>query len=634
MKGLIITIIPFVISFTSSFIFNSLKPENDSYQGIVIEAKDNYFTLYSFPYRFYIYSKDNQYEVGDIIKVNSKVSEVKVTSYESQFNFEDYLKSKGIRYSLSSYGIEMISPSLIRANTLRKNFLSNFDEETKAMLDSLLFGVAHYETSFYKTLSSLNVVFLFSVSGIYFSFLITAFKFVLRKITKNENVIDFLPLVMLLPYSFFLFRKIGVIRATLLYILRLINKKAWKYRFKNIELVSLTGITLLLFDYNLAYQAGFYIGEFLSIMIAFFPAIKDRNKEKKWSVFLTPIFIYLFLLPLSSLDKAEFHLFYPIFTFLLFPVNEIFLLISLISFYTVPFTHVLPVLGKGMHYIYLFLDKFDLMMPTGDFSPYYIAFYYVMFFIIYYLVEAKKANKYIPLTIGTFISIILNFVPLRHYLINAIYFINVGQGDSILIKNKEHAVMIDTGGNISFDMASETLIPFLKKKQVYKLDALITTHDDYDHSGAKDSLMANFPVDNYLKDTSDFPYSVGDLYFDNLNKMESDDENDSSLVFNLDFMNKKWLFTGDASIEVEKNLLKTYPKEVLDADILKVGHHGSKTSTSEEFLKVVSPYETIISAGKKNKYGHPNQEVIDLLNKYNVNIRYTYDEGTIAYISL
>ncbi|MCF0117788.1 MAG: MBL fold metallo-hydrolase [Bacilli bacterium] len=209
------------------------------------------------------------------------------------------------------------------------------------------------------------------------------------------------------------------------------------------------------------------------------------------------------------------------------------------------------------------------------------------------------------------------------------YFINVGQGDSILIQNKNNIVLIDTGGVNNIDLASETLIPFMRSKQINHIDALITTHNDSDHCGAALSLMENFPVYNYLPNKDQFPYQIGEIYLKNINTYSFTEDNDNSLVFNLDFMNKKWLLMGDASTLVEKRLIENNID--IDCDILKVGHHGSKTSTSEAFIKAASPQEAIISVGAKNYYGHPSESVIDLLAKYNVTIRRTDIEGTISY---
>jgi beta-lactamase superfamily II metal-dependent hydrolase len=192
--------------------------------------------------------------------------------------------------------------------------------------------------------------------------------------------------------------------------------------------------------------------------------------------------------------------------------------------------------------------------------------------------------------------------------------------------------MIDTGGNISFDMAKESLIPFLNKRQINHIDLLVTTHSDMDHAGAASSLVHNFKVNTYYTNSDFETTQVGDIYLENLNTYNADNENDRSLVFNVSFMGKKWLFTGDASISVEHDMI--LKGKDLDCDILKVGHHGSKTSTSEEFLLSTTPTEAIISCGAKNSYHHPDKEVIDRLTAHGVKIRYTKQEGTISYVQL
>ena len=229
------------------------------------------------------------------------------------------------------------------------------------------------------------------------------------------------------------------------------------------------------------------------------------------------------------------------------------------------------------------------------------------------------------------IMITISVVPLQEPISNCVYFVNVGQGDSIIIKNKIHTVMIDTGGYKNFDMAEETLIPFMYKKKITHLDALILSHDDFDHAGAKESLIEKFKVYNILTEPKQFPYEVGDLKFENLNDFDFEDENDKSLVLSLNFIGKKFLFTGDASVNTEEKMIEKYD---VDCDILKVGHHGSNTSTSEKFLKLASPEEAVISCGEKNYYGHPHQDIINRLEKYNVKIRRTDQEGTICYFSL
>ena len=170
---------------------------------------------------------------------------------------------------------------------------------------------------------------------------------------------------------------------------------------------------------------------------------------------------------------------------------------------------------------------------------------------------------------------------------------------------------------------------YLKSKRIYNIDCLFLSHDDFDHSGGSKSLIDNFNVKTLIKEKENFPYKIGNLTFNNLNIWNSKDENDSSLVLYLEIYENKFLFMGDASKEVEEKILKNNPS--LKVDYLKVGHHGSNTSTSEVFIASIEPKEAIISCGLNNVYKHPNDETLNILKKYNVKIRRTDLEGSIVY---
>jgi competence protein ComEC len=210
-------------------------------------------------------------------------------------------------------------------------------------------------------------------------------------------------------------------------------------------------------------------------------------------------------------------------------------------------------------------------------------------------------------------------------------FINVGQGDAILIRSGSISVMIDTGGNVAFDLAQDVDIPYLHKEKIYHLDCLIASHSDYDHIGAGASLSEHFRVNRFVSEASEFPLTIGPLTFTNYNLWGGSEENMESLVLGLDFMGKKWLFTGDAPIAIENKILQAFP--ALDCDVLKVGHHGSATSSSSDFLQRITPEMAIISVGAHNHYGHPSESVLKRLDSLGIPYRRTDQEGTITYES-
>ena len=628
-KKSIIPICVFLTSIAFAAIYNFATPTRESYLGFVVDSSENYYLFQSGVHRFYVYEKDNDKQFGDILLIKDKPGELDFVTYESQFDFKEYLNNKGVKYSLSSYKVETKFALPLRTKVLRDRFLDHFDDDTKFLIDAFLFNNRDYNSSVISNASMLNLIFLFSMSGIYFSLLLKGVAKVIGWIFKKEIISDCLALIVFLPIFIFIFPKISIIRVTLVYVFRVINKHVLKNRFASIHLNSLAMIIMLIFNHAYAFQMGFYLGFFISFFIYFTGEITSRF-HKKYYAWILRLLIFVFMFPISSYMQGSFHPLAFIYQVVLIPMNLVFIGVSLLSFYITPFPF-LNAFGFIYNKSFDILSKIDISLVMGDFGPYFVFLYYVLLIAFLYFYENHRPNTMFIISAIMSALLIVSFLPIRNVLVNAIYFINVGQGDSILIQNKKHAVLIDTGGNQKFDMATKTLIPFFRKKQIYQLDALIITHSDFDHSGAATSLRNNFKVNNFLYNSSQFPYQVGDLYFDNINTISAKDENDTSLVFNLDFMNQKWLLMGDASKTVEKFLIDS--NYDIDCDVIKVGHHGSKTSSSDDFIRLSTPKEAIISCGKNNIYKHPNKEVLDILNKYNVAIRRTDYEGTIAYQS-
>ncbi len=233
-----------------------------------------------------------------------------------------------------------------------------------------------------------------------------------------------------------------------------------------------------------------------------------------------------------------------------------------------------------------------------------------------------------------------------------IYQIDVGQGDGTLIVEpfQKSVTMIDAAGKFNTDQATKLFIPFLQSHQIRKIDTMIVTHDDFDHSGAVDSLQENFAIGKTIRSAQDIfddpsllieteipgkpaKLNVGYEFWFLLNerKQTEDEENDKSLVCLFQYDGFRYLYTGDASSAIEKQLTELYD---LSADLLKLGHHGSKTSSSRDFLKAVNPKLALISAGYQNRYGHPSLEVLQTLNELGIDRLNTADHGSIHLYSM
>lgn len=249
--------------------------------------------------------------------------------------------------------------------------------------------------------------------------------------------------------------------------------------------------------------------------------------------------------------------------------------------------------------------------------------------------EAVKTEK-IPVTAGHEMQV---------------HFIDVGQGDSILIESPSGKTMLIDGG---VKGAGQQIVSYLKELGINKLDIVVATHPDADHIGGLIPVLDNMMIEQFYDsgkvhtsqtfeemltriDEKNIPYHVpkigDDIEFDkdvNVKVLNANDQatdnNDASIVLKMTYGNVSFLLTGDAGVALEKEMLQYDVK----ATVLKAGHHGSNTSSSEEFIQAVKPEVTILSYGEDNKYGHPHAEIVDRLQAIGSKIYATADLGTIT----
>ncbi|MEK5331303.1 MBL fold metallo-hydrolase [Lysinibacillus sp. FSL W8-0992] len=232
-----------------------------------------------------------------------------------------------------------------------------------------------------------------------------------------------------------------------------------------------------------------------------------------------------------------------------------------------------------------------------------------------------------------------------------VHFFDVGQGDSILIESPNGKTMLVDGG---VKGAGQQVVSYINELGIEKLDVVVATHPDADHIGGLIPVLNSIPIEQFydsgkvhtsqtfeemlsLIDSNNIPYNVPktgdsialddelDVKVLNANENASDN-NDASIVLKVTYGNISFLLTGDAGVALEKEMLQQNVK----ATVLKAGHHGSNTSSSQSFIQEVQPEVTILSYGKDNKYGHPHAEVVERLQAIGSKIYATAETGTVT----
>ena len=278
--------------------------------------------------------------------------------------------------------------------------------------------------------------------------------------------------------------------------------------------------------------------------------------------------------------------------------------------------------------------------------------------------KKKKVNKYlfyIVLLLSFFAYLYISYGDNSHNPINLskdelkgikITYFDVGQADSILIQTNNENMLIDAGNNSD----GSNLVAYLKNEEINNFKYVVGTHTHEDHVGGMDDIIYNFNIEHfYMPDVISTTKTFEDILDALENKQvrfetpniddtfnlgeatikviyvgkDSNNLNNTSIVLKLKYKNAEFLFMGDLEKDIEKQLLD----KDIKADILKVGHHGSNTSSSKEFIEKVKPSISILSVGNNNKYNHPNKSTLDILNKNNSRVLRTDELGTIIVTS-
>ena len=611
------------ISISASLKYKAVEVQQDGI-FIVEKVSTNYYLVSNYVDHFYVYEKNNEVDEGDFLKLEGNLSRINFVTLESEFDFKNYLKTKGVEYQLYVKSKEVIFQNPINPKNIKQNFIDKYSEENQALLKSLLFSQTDYDSDIIKSSNSLNLISLISVSGIFINTFINLLIF-LFGLKFNESKSRIFSFLILIPYFIINIFELSVLRIFLLNLGKTINVSFFNKKYTYLDVVCVVGIFILLLNPYNAMSLSFILG--FGMSLTYILLVNFSNKKLTTTACRKGLLLSLFLIPIQLNFNKSFNLLTFLYQIVLIPLMNCIFIFSIVSLY-LGYNPLLDILLFPIVQIFKGLANLKFVLYHDSLPLELLIIYYLLFYAFIYVLE-KEINLFNKKITGVFcLTVVIGLLPYKNIYEKSVNFINVGQGDSILIRDRNTNVLIDTGGLKYKDLATSSLINYFKKKEVYKLDVVIITHNDFDHNGALNSLITYFPVKQVLTSYDEFPYKIGNLLFENFNIYNFSDSNDRSLVLMLNFYGNKFLFMGDASKDVEEVIMKDFN---VDADYIKLGHHGSKTSTGEEFIRAVSPKEAIISCGLNNYYGHPNKEVLDILEKEDIKIRRTDLEGTISY---
>ena len=604
----------------------TINEETTSNTYVVKIVKEKYMIVKNDNINYLVYiDEEDVFYKNDEVNIYGKIAFIDNDLELDTFEFKDYLNKQRVCYQVNMYNYEILNRNIPLSNKIVNYLTSHLKDESYKMTKMLLFNDKEVDEQTYENLKEINAIHLFVVSGFHISF----FYSLITKLFKKKSIVG--KIIGLIVCSFYVFLLDFSLSATRALISLFINKLFSKY-FNKLDAVSIAGLILLIIEPLNVFSYSFIMSFVMVFVITFSNAFLYK-KNKIIQILLLAVICFLALLPVQLLINYK--------------LNFISLLTNTFLSYVVIIIFVLCIIGIPLSFMYPnlfgfiysyfngFIEQLSLLNTSvvfGSVKPWMIIIYYLLFLIFLLALEKKKTK----IIVSSFLSIILCFILLynRAYFnpYQKVTFLNVYQGDCAIIQDSfsNKVIMIDTGGILNYDIANKKIMPYLNYQGIRKIDVLVLTHNDYDHIGASEELLKQIKVNQIINDNSIKEFSVGKLTFINLNTYDGSDENDSSITLYTDISGVKFLFTGDISKDIEKQIIKE--NKTLDIDVLKVAHHGSNTSTSDEFIQSITPQYGIISVGKNNHYGHPNKEVIDTLTKYEVDIYMTCENGTIRFV--
>jgi len=658
-------------------------------------------------YNKYIYINDN----GDkfLVYINNciELEENQKIIFNGEFEKPTKQRNKGgfdyskYMYSQNLYGSIFVKneKNIEKMEVEKLNLISFIQKSIYASIEKLLpkdqlgilLGMLIGDTFYIsdeieESFKLSGITHLLAVSGSNITYIIVITKFLFNKIL-GKSISNYITIIMIILFVLISGASPSVVRAGIMAII-LILSEILARQPNTISSVAFTALLILLYNPLIIYDIGFILSfggtigiillnplvkEFLNYKLSFFSQFKLVRYI--FDMLSVTVSAQIILLPVMWYFFNNISIISIITNLLVGPfVGVITILGLIIYFLSVFFNPLAKILSYSVYVLIsliIFISKVCSKIPFGNLT---LPTPSILFIITYYLIislpiiKIKKAERdydnainilkfVVVILIG--IQIVSEFIPKKYIDINII---DIGQGDSTLIKTNNYNILIDGGGseNSDYDVGESILIPYLLDNTNGIIDLMIISHFHEDHAEGCLSVLEKLSVRKIIigmqpKNTElykrllkiskekEIPIIIltkGDVIeLDNVKleilfpkkELESEDLNNNSLVIRLDYKEISMLFTGDIEEKTENILVSESEKNnIIDVDILKVAHHGSKTSSTDNFLKMVTPQIAVISLGENNKFGHPAKEVIKRMEKLDCLIYRTDIFGEIS----
>lgn len=676
---------------------------NNNYKIKVEKYRNTYFIL-RIPK-----NKKISLNYGDKIQINGKYIVPETSRNYRGFNYKKYLKTQKVYGIFKADNMKILNANNLSRIELFSNYIKQktiynmnkiLPKDTSQLFLGILIGYDDYldenvEENFRKS----SLTHLLAVSGAHIVYIIVGFEFLFRRLKVSRKITKIITAIFLILFMYITDFSPSVVRASIMGIILLFSTVFYR---RNDILTSISiSILLIIFDnpYKIL-DVGLLLSYFATIGIICFSKLRNNDKKvsnikekiKKFlkELVLITIFANIFVIPIImynfntvSLTFIISNLFAGI---LIGPITIGGFVLIIISLIKLKFEYLISIPYNILLKLLIQSTNFTSLIPFSEIfvstpNIFLIIFYYLIlaFYILFLFAKKDFANRYITKKVvknikiffilskknSKLIFIFISLIVLLNLILKIIpkdlkiNFIDVGQGDCCLIitpKNKK--ILIDSGGNESYDVGKNTLLPYLLDRGITKLDYILISHFDTDHCKGFEYILKNIKVNNVIiskqteitdnfqsiikivkeKNINTIVVSAGDILkldkyskieiFNPDNKQSIKDMNDNSIIAKFTSYDTSILFTGDASVDIEKRLINDTNSDLKSA-ILKVSHHGSITGTSAEFLEKVNPKIALIGVGKNNKFGHPNEEVLKRLKNYNISIYRTDKMGEI-----